>query len=634
MIIDKIHPKNRGFAPIFILSIVYCASALAQSDTAIALPEVQILPTDFRINGFYNQKLDTSKGMVAEDLTHKLGQGAAGLTWRAYAPGGIAFASLRGTGPQHTLVTWNGLSLQNSMLGLTDISLLPLFVTDIALVAPGGHSTAWGSGAVGGTVGITPLWPFASQTWRVFASGHAGSFGNRGGASEIYFQKKAIKEGLRLRWVAAENDFPFKNTAKIGQPQVHQSNAAFKIGDVQWMQQFSMRRYGILETAVWAQDALREIPPLMTESAASARQYNRNWRMQVKHKIAFSPDLHLETQVGWVDETIRFRDLTVDDTSRSTTLLGAITAAGSTKFCQWKTGISLQQERARADGYDDPLRPYNRFRKAVFAAFFKKIKRFSLTMEGRGEISDSQLLPFTWTVGSQYAPQSGPAFFAKISKNYTVPTFNDVHWRALGNPALRPESGISTHFGIKNREKKSVQYSSALFWLRVNDWILWQPDSVGLFRPGNLWQVQSQGWENQLQWEGKTKRFQFNASATYTLCRTFQKKSFQSAAVAAGKQLVYTPLHQASASFGAKNKIFWTQYTHQFTGKRLTTSDGSQSLPAFHTGQWELGFYLNFIKKPTTISGSLENCWNMRYQMVAFRAMPGRNWVIHLKTTL
>jgi len=71
---------------------------------------------------------------------------------RAYGPNQMATTSFRGAGAQHTAVLWNGINLQNSLLGQTDFSLLPAgFMNDIG-VYYGGNSALYGAGAIGGAV--------------------------------------------------------------------------------------------------------------------------------------------------------------------------------------------------------------------------------------------------------------------------------------------------------------------------------------------------------------------------------------------------------------------------------------------------------------------------------------------------
>ena len=44
---------------------------------------------------------------------------------KSYGRATLSTVSFRGTGPSHTQVTWNGMRINNPMLGMTDFSMIP-----------------------------------------------------------------------------------------------------------------------------------------------------------------------------------------------------------------------------------------------------------------------------------------------------------------------------------------------------------------------------------------------------------------------------------------------------------------------------------------------------------------------------
>ena len=44
---------------------------------------------------------------------------------KQYGRATLSTVSFRGTGPSHTQVTWNGMRINNPMLGMTDFSMIP-----------------------------------------------------------------------------------------------------------------------------------------------------------------------------------------------------------------------------------------------------------------------------------------------------------------------------------------------------------------------------------------------------------------------------------------------------------------------------------------------------------------------------
>ncbi|MDB9964521.1 TonB-dependent receptor plug domain-containing protein, partial [Vicingaceae bacterium] len=76
---------------------------------------------------------------------------------KSYGIGSLATVSLRGSGAAHTQVNWNGISLNSSMNGSSDLALFPLFFMDEVSVKYGLNSLADGTGGIGGAVNISTL---------------------------------------------------------------------------------------------------------------------------------------------------------------------------------------------------------------------------------------------------------------------------------------------------------------------------------------------------------------------------------------------------------------------------------------------------------------------------------------------
>ena len=62
--------------------------------------------------------------------------------------------SMRGTGSEHTAVNWNGININNPMLGVAAFSSLYLNLSDQLYIQPGGNSATGGSGAIGGSINL------------------------------------------------------------------------------------------------------------------------------------------------------------------------------------------------------------------------------------------------------------------------------------------------------------------------------------------------------------------------------------------------------------------------------------------------------------------------------------------------
>ena len=77
---------------------------------------------------------------------------------KSYGRATLSTVAFRGTSPSHTQVTWNGMRINNPMLGMTDFSTIPSYFIDNASLLHGTSSVNETGGGLGGLVklGTTP----------------------------------------------------------------------------------------------------------------------------------------------------------------------------------------------------------------------------------------------------------------------------------------------------------------------------------------------------------------------------------------------------------------------------------------------------------------------------------------------
>ena len=71
---------------------------------------------------------------------------------KSYGRATLSTVSFRGTSPSHTQVTWNGMRINNPMLGMTDFSMIPSYFIDDASLLHGTSSVNETGGGLGGAV--------------------------------------------------------------------------------------------------------------------------------------------------------------------------------------------------------------------------------------------------------------------------------------------------------------------------------------------------------------------------------------------------------------------------------------------------------------------------------------------------
>lgn len=610
-----------------LLGLLCCFTSLsAQQPDSFLLPEKNvILPPAtirdirFERTGYTIKQSDSLPVQGILTLSDRLRWENA-VDVRANAPATLATLSIRGAGPNRTPVFWNGINLQSPMNGVTDAALLPIWPEDKVEIHFGGQSAALSSGAMGGSLHIEQGKPFPRAGWSSEVHGGTGSFNNFSLRAGTSYTGSRLAGSIRGAFRSVVNNFTYPVRGLDGNLyKVRQVNNAAVESDIQQFNQLIVNEKNTLKTAYWFQNAVREIPPASTESMRQTWQLDRAHRSLLQWEN--SPHQHARwiSRIAWLDDYLAFHLSGDTDTSHSRQILFNTEYASKTgRSLAWRTGVNAVRQWAQADGYSDSTKWFGQTRLAgfVMGEWHKSRLHFSTLM--RQEWAENQAAPFTWSVGGRW--QGGRAGEGRfhISRNFNLPTFNDRFWQTLGNPDLRPEKGYSADVGWKY-QKTDFAIELAGFHLLLDDWILWQPDVAGLFRPGNLRKVWSRGFE--LSANG-TKRFgrwecQFSGraqSATTTLVAVYGGTANQ-----LGRQLPYTPRFSGGIQLRVRRGIISAAYSHQFTGKRR--DNNAQNMRGFHTGNLFLSS--ECWKGRLILDARIENIWNTRYEIIRYRPMPG-----------
>jgi iron complex outermembrane receptor protein len=212
------------------------------------------------------------------------------------------------------------------------------------------------------------------------------------------------------------------------------------------------------------------------------------------------------------------------------------------------------------------------------------------------------------------------------SKNFRIPTFNDLYWQPGGNLDLVPESSYQLDFGqVFNYKFFNLKLNA--FYIITDDLIQWQPNITGLWSPTNIAEVENYGLESELTLKktfGKN-HLQLNANYSYTVSEDTTTK----------KQLIYVPFHKGNMNLAYSFKSFSMFYQHLFNGNVFITDDNLTgrlySLNAFDVANFGFNYKIVITKSNTLDLGfTVNNVYNEIYQNVASRPMPNRNFNIQV----
>lgn len=568
-------------------------------------------------------------------------QSGHGVFIKTYGLGSLATTSLRGGSAAHTATFWNGLPLDNPMLGLLDMSLLsPSFFSSLRL-QPGGQSAGWGSGAVAAVLLLEndaaclplaeaslALGSFGQQTAQFSHSLRSSPLGGDG----AYWQWNS-----RLYWHQAQNDFTFRLRDDLPLQQQHNAaNARLATMQELYFHSNATTHYAL---RYWGQNSRQEIPPTTVQNRSEAVQEDHIFRLALaRNKVGDKQSSR--TNLGYFREQIDYEDPLASVYSLGffdRLVLDQETHTYLSPKSRFTYGLAAQWVKARIDAYEQPA---TQWRLDPYVAYQYSQGRWRGEIHWRQASVDGRLLPpvpaLSWAyLGKQFGLRSS------VNRNYRLPTLNDLYWQNGGNPDLNPEAGWS----------KEVQASYQLatpLWIfryeltghqrRLRNWIQWAPgEGSTLWEASNLTRVRSRGVEQRLMLSrdlavSSLKPQRLTLSLSHDYVESTNEIAITIPRIEAGQQLWYVPFHQASARLaweGSKGSI---AYQQQWTGS--VRSQNAGALAGYSLGQL-YGEYKGACQGlEWQFFGRLENVWNVRYRIIERRVMPARmyrlGWLLSL----
>ncbi|NHM07254.1 TonB-dependent receptor [Flavobacterium sp. CYK-4] len=598
------------------LMLLLCQFALAQQDFIVQLREVSV--TDRYLKDFSRtQEVTVLNDSVIQkngaSLTSLL-QFNSGIYFKENGLGMVSSAAFRGTTAQQTAVLWNGIYINSVFTGQTDFNTIPTAGFDNISIRSGGGSTIYGSGAIGGSIHLNNKIVFENRFTNEATLAY-GSFNTFG----AFFKQDFANDRFALQWSvsrnSSSNDYEYLGTDRRnenGQFYNTTLNAAlgYKINKYHMIKYFSQ----------WYQGQRHFSLYVSTENKTKYQDFNvRNLLQWDWTKNRWTSNLKL----AWLNEQYKYfsnidnNHYTFGDVS---TLLAkyALSYQPNNKMTFHVIG-EVNQNQGKASSMMNSKRTIS---SASLLLNHQLHKTLGYEFGLRKESTSSYQSPLLFWLGSHYEPFSFYQIKANISRNFRMPTFNDLYWEDSGNPDLKAEQSLQFELGNVFTFKK-WSFSGTFFHSKIDDMIRWLPNSGGLFSPENTAKVSIRGFESAMNWNYLVGRSKFKLSGTYTYT--------QSEDWTTGHQLIYVPFHKMTAALAYSFGKFAADYQYLYNGKIFTQSDNdpTQTVPWFVVSNLGLAYHSG-IKSQYHLGLKILNLWNEKYQTIENRPMPGRNFNVYL----
>jgi iron complex outermembrane receptor protein len=625
--------RTNIFVPCAVFFALFASLSLPAQDTSLhVLKETVIRQSRYQSDqtGFKTVKADTMiKKQLAGFNLSDLFSYTNTFFVKSYGANGIASWSIRGGNAAQNTVNWNGFTINNPMLGETDLSILPSFFFDEVNTVYGGNACLAGSGAIGGTIYLKNQNNF-SNALRAQAFSNYTSYGTiRSGAGFTRSTSKFINT-TRVFVNGGNNNFFYGDTIEgVYQTQHLKHTNLLQYGLVQ-ENSFLLNKHQKLSFHAWLQSSNKQLPNALNETVSKKSQYDAcirtsaDWQLTKERYTLFARSALFVDELDYTDSLSA-----VYSKSRS---LSSITEL-ETKIhlgSQHIVDAGLNQSYTKGITKNYVADPYQ-LKYAAFASwqFENRKKWFTGNICTRQEMVVNGQTPFVWNAGWMLKPFSWASVHGNAGKVFRLPTLNNLYWNPGGNPDLKPEQGYSEEIGLELRKEiknRNLFFDITWFNRDINNWIAWLPSGGGIWSPVNILEVWSRGCETQSTIAYQHNKFRiYNKTITNYVVSTYQK-SINENDESTGRQLIYTPMYSGSNTTVASWKDLSLIYNFSYTGYRYLSSDNYLYLKPYWLHNASFAYRFHYKKTDTNLSLSVDNLLDRSYQVVASNPMPLRYW--------
>lgn len=525
--------------------------------------------------------------------------------------GGASAPSFRGTTASQTAVIWNGININSQTLGQTDFNAINSLGFNSISIKSGGGSVLYGSSAIGGSIHLNNDLYFQDNFENELFLRY-GSFNTFDGRFQTKIASEKYSLQLGFTRSLSDNDYQWigKNRKNLnGQFENSTFNADFgyKLNEnniIKFHSQYfdGERHFSLispLETPTKYHNT--DIRNLLEWTSLFSKFTSRVKLAHLFEEYKYFPNVNNEFYTfGKVESFIVKYDLAYDFSDK-------IKLNSVIDFTQNKgQGSDIRSEK-RQIGSGSLM-----FKHLISDSFLYEIAL-------RKEITDNYESPFLYSFGVKYDVTDFYLIKLNASKNFRIPTFNDLYWTGSGNPDLKPETSyqaeITNEFKIKN-----IGISVTAYYNQIEDMLRWVP-SGSMWRPQNTDEVEIFGFEAGLTYSQHFRKHSINLNGNYGYTSSKNKKT--------EKYLIYVPTHKANAgiSYGYEDLTVYGELL--YVGEVYTRSDNNSRYNIDAYQIINLGTNYTF-KKNYTLGIKVQNIFNTFYESVEDRPLPGRNFVMYM----
>lgn len=591
-----------------------CQFVSAQQDSIHKLEELIIADSQLKSNSHTQAVQKLNDSLIRKNqpsLTTLLNYNSV-IYFKENGLGMISSPSFRGTTAQQTAVIWNGININSQLNGQTDFNTISAFDYTSVAIRAGGGSSIYGSGAVGGSIhlnnGIRFQKGFSNRLRLQY-----GSFETLNTHYGLGYSNEKWSVNAGISHNKSDNDYDYLGTTlKNENGQFYNSSINAQLG-------YHINAKNTLRFYSQFYEGERNFSG--TTAALSKSKYqNADSRNLMEWEVRFGK-LISKTKLAFLSEEFKYFENKDSDIFSYGKVESLIAKYDLTYTILSGMNVNLILDFAQNKGVGSSFSNHERsIGGGSLLVSHAVTSRLYYEASVRKEATNNYQSPVLFAAGSKYRFAKFYTLNISVSKNFRVPTFNDLYWEGSGNPNLKPEHSMQYEMG-NTFQIGGFTLKLNAYQIQLKDMLRWLPQSNGLWQPVNTDAVTIYGGESLLEWKFNLNNHHFvlNGTYAYTISENDETK----------KQLIYVPYHKGTAAVAYTYKRFATDVQLLYNGEVFTSSDNAYVLNDYAV--CNIGLNYDLGKKNTVQLGArVLNVWNEEYENVAVRPMPGRNFTTYL----
>lgn len=565
----------------------------------------------------------------------------AGMEIKDYGgTNGAKLLSFRGSTSEQVLVLVNGVRVNSSASGLTDLSLYGLDNVERVEIYRGGASGLYGSDAVGGVVNIITTKSIPLKKISAGTEFKTSSFDHRQaqffiqlpvagwGASAVYAKEFQPDSSYKVNDPVSGKKLTRVNSSTGSDALSVNLDRIFNKLDVHGTTRLFSRR--------------AELPNTIENNSsylAQAKQNDQLVFIEPQLTYRYSEKLTLKGYAAYTYSKIEYsddRNGTNDFTKTRTFFSEGFLQSQITSNQELIAGYTFTRFAANGSNIASTVNNLN----GIFSEdrikftlskrfFFDRMLVYPSIRWDHYSVYDGSFSPKLGFSLSARRERAYYALRASIGRNFRAPTFNERFWAgdgAVGNSAIKPERSLSMDagatVGISASESYTVEVNVNVYRIRTEDQIVWQQGAItpSLWSPVNVATALTKGAEVII---NHRYRKVFSSELNYTYNRAMD--------ISDGSphyRLRYSPLHSLKVTNEISYRRLSVSQTTRYVSQRFVSLDNSTYLKPYWITDAFMNYRIKWSPVLLKVGMGVNNLFDASYETIALYPGTAREWVV------